>query len=201
MLRFGEYNKMLMEMPKIMKSWDPEELIDADKNRENYLELYKEQRKKLAFNLSANSNMYEWRDNFFVLDIEEELITYDMTYKLGSCIELGDFVWQSGVWINPVYNYIEGVAAKMFFEILLKRHHTILTDSIQTFDGKRFWERCIGKAFNKGLNVYYFDFLTKELEKIDNLHEWEMFKKKNKDIWGKTDRHKMKRMLITDKLL
>lgn len=202
MMSFKEYQEFLTEMPKLIKSWDPIELIDPERNKDNYLDLLREKRKTKLFDLTDVATMYEWKDNFFVLDTSIEQITYDMTFKLGDEPNIGGkFVWQTGVWINPVHQYIEGVAAKMFFEVLLKRHETIITDSIQTFDGKRFWERNIGKAFVKGLNVYYYDFQTKELAKIENAIHWETFKKTHKDIWGKTDRHKMKKMVITNKTL
>jgi hypothetical protein len=135
------------------------------------------------------------------LDTQLEQITYDMTFEKRNHHKLGEYVWQSGVWVKEGYSYLDGLARKIFFDFLLKDNQVILTDSVQSWDGKRFWMNCIGRAFDKGLNVYYFDFKTEELIKIKDKQTWEAFKNEHKDIWGKTDRHKMKRMIITSKTL
>ena len=82
----------------------------------------------------------------------------------------------------------------------MSKFGTILTDSEQTWDGKRFWGRRISEAFDKGLNVYLYDFSNHKIINIeDNTHfrQAELIH----DIWGTTNKHKMKRMVISNKEL
>lgn len=199
--------KELFESPTIIPDLDdPDELDLFDKTKNQLLYKHfiskKYQYKKKLFDLTENASVYQFKTQFFCLDTELEKVTYFMSYGVNNNKKLGQFVWQSMVWTDlKVHSrYLVGVASKVFFEYLLPKFHVILTDSQQTWKGRRFWEISIGAALDKKLNVYFFDFLNNnliELQNFDDLYDYQ----KKYDIWGLTKSHEMRRMVISDKKL
>lgn len=191
----------LFEMPKDIEDLDSHDLNNSLKNGEFYLDcLRKTYAKKIKlFDLTDYSTMYQFKTEFFVLDSHRKKVTYFMKYKVDNNGTLGQFVWQSLVWGNiDVQNeYLSGIPKKIFFDYLLSKFHTIITDSEQTWHGKRFWQARISDAFKMNLNVYFFDFdgrIFKKLEKYEDLERYQ----NEYDIWGPSDKHEMKRMVISD---
>ena len=124
-----------------------------------------------------------------------------MEFKVNEQPTLGQFVWQTSVWRGNSA-LISHLPTEMFFEYLVKTYHTVLTDSKQSWDGKRFWLDRIDNAFDRGINVYFFDFSTSNLTKIETKTDWLQFYKINQNkIWGKANLHQMKRMVISNLLL
>jgi hypothetical protein len=201
MSSFSEYVEVLNEMPKLIGHWSPVELEDKNSNKEFYLEMKRDRHKKLIFKINEHASMYKSGGNYFCLDDKIQQITYNMIYKVDNKKQLGgQYVWQSAVWASPDELYLDGIPAKMLFEYLLPVFKTIVTDSEQSFDGKRFWEKCISKAFAKELNIYFFDFQTKELIEMKSPEHWKDFKQTS-NIWGETNKHLMKRMVISSKVI
>jgi hypothetical protein len=191
----------LFEEPLNIEDIDYFYLNDYDKNKEAYRKLNNDKYKAFVKQLADQADLFKKDTKYFCLDRKLERITYYVRYKVNRNKTLGDFVWQSLVWADPVSEkYLQNLPADVFFDIILPKTDTIITDSEQTFHGKRFWQRRISDAFNKKLNVYFYDFKYNKLIKIEN--EVEFFHiQKTEEIWGPSNLHKMKRIVISTKEL
>lgn len=187
-------------MPIILQNWVAADLEDLESNKYFYHELKRDKYKKLIYKIDDYVSMYKSSGMFYCLDDKLQKITYRMTYKTDKNKQLNQYAWQSTVWSMGGLEYLDGLPAKMLFDFLLPICKVVVMDSAQSFDGKRFWLNCIRKAFDKKLNVYYFDVGNKELIKMEDFNFWLKFSD-TKDIWGITNAHSMKRMLITPKEL
>lgn len=190
------------EMPKDIEDIDWFFLNNRHKNREFYKVCVGKdyQYKKKLFAINEYASVYQHKSEFFCLDKELKKVTYYMKYQVDTKPKIGQYVWQSLVWADPEAqgSYISGIAKKMFFEYLLPKFHVITTDSEQSWRGKRFWQIRIGDALRMGLNVYFYDFQSKELVKLQKYDDLQDYQEKY-DIWGETDKHLLKRMVITNK--
>jgi hypothetical protein len=201
MLGYTEFTKeILNEMPKRIGNWSPQELLDHNNNKEIYLELKRDKFKELVFKVDEYSNMFRAKGIYFILDDKIQQVTYKMTFKTDRNKLLGNYVWQSTVWSQGGISYLKGLPTKMIFDYLLKKYEVVVTDSEQSFDGERFWRNIIQEAFTKNINVYYYNFLSKELIKMKDFYDWWNFQTHN-DVWGDNKQHELKRMLITTKEL
>jgi hypothetical protein len=194
----------LFETPQTIADLDdPKELdlLILSKNKALY-EMFmgkKYQFKKLLFSLTYYAEVYQLKSEFFCLDHNLGKVTYYMRYKVDSNKVLnGQYVWQSLVWTDPKVHadYLIGVASKIFWEYLFNKFNVIVTDSEQTWKGRRFWEYRIGEALKKNLFVYFFNFQTKELVPLTDFDELYDYQEKY-DIWGLTKSHQLKRMVIS----
>lgn len=189
---------ILTEMPRDIPPIDWHYLNNDERNNAQYIEFSKDPYKKVVDRLTDSAIVYKRGSQYFCLDIEHKRITYYMKYEVGNNGKIGQYVWQSLVWINPSAVYIEHYPQKVFFQYLLPKFHSILTDSEQTFDGKRFWTYRIRDALKMNLNVYFYDFDKHNIIPIHNMNEF--IKIQNLyDIWGNTNRHELKRILISSK--
>lgn len=192
----------LYESPMNIPDIDWHDLNIDEKNAKLYKDLIRKkyQRKIKILQLTDYAVVYQYKTEYFCLDSNAKRVTYYMKYQVGNNGVLYNYVWQSLVWIDPKYHYdyLDKIPAKIFFEYLLPKYHTIITDSEQTWYGKRFWQYRIIDALKKGLNVYFFDFDTKKLKQLHVYDELSNYQAEY-DIWGETNIHKMKRMVITDR--
>lgn len=191
---------LLQEMPKDVEPLDYHSLNDPLENEILYLKLMKDKYKKHLFQVFDKADIYQLGSQYFCLDTRLECVSYFMKYKVNTVGKMGQCVWQSLVWTYPPASYISGIPQKMFFEYLLPKFGTIMTDSEQTWDGRRFWRLRLVEAFEKQLNVYFYDFSNHNIEKIDDYKHFTDCDKR-RGIWGPFDSHKMKRMVISNKNL
>jgi hypothetical protein len=92
-------------------------------------------------------------------------------------------VQQMQVWHDKTVSNIK-IAKEVFFNHLLKAHHTIVTDFSNTKDGEIFWKNRIKDAFNLGLNVYFADTnSSNEFLKIKNENDFQELLA-NDSPWG-----------------
>jgi hypothetical protein len=187
-------------MPQTIGLYKPEELEDFEQNHELYRQLSFNPNKQLLNSITTSCNVYVSNKTIFCLDTELEMVTYEMQFKTNSNPVIGDFVWQTSVWRGAAN--IVHLPTEIFFDYLIVKYQTIITDSKQSWDGKRFWLDRINDAFDRNLNVYYFDFSQNKLQRIDSKKEWIPFYKEHQsEIWGKSDLAQMKRMVISNKEL
>ncbi len=146
--------------------------------------------------------LYELPLAYAVINHKDEnipRISYYMefTFKFYSLLKR-KAVSQIKVWSDTLDNITVNVAKIIFFNELLEHYDTIITDSMQTPDGQRFWNRRITDAFSLGYYVYYVCFSNKEKEilLIDNMSEFEKIKN-DKTIWGDNASNMTKRIVIT----
>lgn len=191
---------ILIETPMDIDDIDGHFLNDVQQNRDFYRVLVGKKWKKSIETLSPNAIVYKDRSQYFCLDRELKLVTYYMTYEVNNNSKIGDYVWQSLVWTNDTVPYIRYYPQKIFFKDLLPKFGTIMTDSKQTWNGKRFWRYRIQDAFNMNLNVYFYNFDGHVIVKMNDMNDFRQAQS-NYDIWGGTNKHLMKRMLLTTKEL
>ena len=102
-------------------------------------------------------------------------------------------VTQIALWKDRNYTFVEHLTQKMFFEFILKRNKSVMSDSMQTNDGRIFWQRRVVEALIRGINVAFLDFKTQEMVTIEHASELEELFKKS---WGKRTFHKNYRWMI-----
>lgn len=204
MKSWNEFKQMLIEMPKNIPDLDWFELNDDETNALLYKKYsgFKYKWKKKVLRINDYATIYRHRSEFFCLDTNAHRITYYMSCSVSNNKMLGQFVWQSLVWVSDEYHriYLNNIASQIFFEQLLPQYHTIVTDSEQSWRGKSFWRMSIAEAFSFGLHVYFCDFSNGTLEKLNSFKDLDKFQSEY-DIWGETDKHMLRRMVITDKVL
>lgn len=196
--------KTLLESPLNIPDLDWHDLENPTENAKLYKNFISKeyQYKKAILKLTETAIIYQMKTELFCLDSERQQVTYYMKYSVDTNKILGQYVWQSLVWVDKElhYDYLKDIPAKIFFENLLTKFKTIITDSEQTWHGRRFWEYRIVDALKKNLNVYFFNFENKHIEKMFSFNQLYDFQKKY-DIWGNSPKHKMKRMVISNKNL
>lgn len=178
-----------------------DDLHDIDINRNLYHQLSSSPNKTLLKKVNKTCKIYVSDTTLFCLDDLFQLVTYEMKFSIGANKFIGVFVYDISVYRDHSA-LIAHLPTEMFFDYLLHNYHTVLMDSKHPWDGQRFWGDRINNAFERSLNVYYFDFSNNKLQKMNSISEWLKFFQMNTGrIWGKSDLHQMKRMIITDKVL
>jgi hypothetical protein len=194
---------ILVESPYSIPDLDWHDLNDPNKNKAGYAIFCgkKYQYKHKLMQLTENAAVYNQGTEYFCLDYESKRITYYMKNQVANKNFLGgNFAWQSMVWADPskTSKYLSGIPKKIFWEHLFKKYGTVVTDSEQTWHGRRFWEIRIAEALDNNINVYFCNFATKfikKLEKFDDLNEYQL----EYNIWGTQKGSDLKRMVITNK--
>jgi hypothetical protein len=102
---------------------------------------------------------------------------------------------QIGVWADPSNLVVAGLAKDIFWQILFK-HHDMISDSIQTQFGRKFWVNRLAEAFDAKLSVYSLKFTNGKIKdaklypNVDALHE--DFNK----LWGPKITDRSRRLMI-----
>lgn len=178
-----------------------DDLDEFSINRAQYTYLINLADKTVIKTFNENRILYFIDDKYFVLDTEQKKILYYLQYETSFSSKLGgSFLWQSLVWRDKKAKELNTLPHKLFFEKLLPKYKTVVTDGKQTLDGQRFWDYQIACAIENNLNIYYYNTKTKFLEKISSLIEFEKAIQKY-EIWGNTKLHEQKLMVITSKQL
>lgn len=188
--------ELLMEIPRDIGNIDWHFLNKVDQNKEFYKELAANKYKKVIEKLTPTATVYRIGSQYFCLDLDFKQVTYYMKFEVGNNGKIGSYVWQSLVWTNDSFEYTKHYPQKIFFRDLLPKFGNIITDSEQTWDGKRFWVYRIIDAFNMGLNVYFYDFGSHNIIKMNDMNDF-VQAQSTYDIWGVSNAHSMKRMIIT----
>lgn len=197
MISLKEY---LTEMPRLIPNLPSAYdfgLRNINKARyAEFLSLPKEE----YYKYDSNRIVYSSDNKFFCLDYLRKEVTYYMQYDVSYNKTLGSFLRQSLVWRSKYVDYNNTLPHEIFFNTLLPKYGTIATDGDQTDDGRRFWSYQIKYAFDKNLNVYYYNLATKGLIPIDNMMTFEEIKQKYK-IWGADKSRQKQLIVITNKKL
>lgn len=80
-------------------------------------------------------------------------IDYMIHYEAYKYPWIGRTVSQIMLWRRQGSLYTKGLTTRMFFEYLLPKYHCILSDRMQTEDGKKFWIDRMAEATTRGLRV------------------------------------------------
>jgi hypothetical protein len=193
-------DEILTEMPQKIDALKWHDLFNYEKNQKYYNVIRAEKYKKLYQKINDHVSIYQFKTEFICLDTKQKLITYFMKYKVANNGIIGSFVWQALVWRDKTSLYLSGIPQKIFFDYLLQKFGCVVTDSEQTWDGERFWGERIAEALDSRFYVYYYNFKTKELVEVKTISEFRNIEQKY-DIWGPSELHKMKRMIISTREL
>lgn len=171
-------------------------LDDINSNRSQTRELLK--KPKTPLRSIGDYTLYEFSRAFALIKNEPAEIAYIVRFQHSFVKLLGrSCVSQILVWRNNLVPETRDLATEIFFGHLLPNTKTIITDSYQTDDGKRFWENRIQDAFRLGLHVYYASLVpNREIVKISSIKEF-MDLKNDKNIWGDHQVNQAKKVIIT----
>jgi len=103
---------------------------------------------------------------------------------------------QVGVWSDPEFASPRRFAPHVFWEVLFKRHD-IISDSIQTNFGRRFWINRIGEAYSKNLCVYFLNLKGPKIAEVRRLRTIEDFNAMSTKVWGSEVKMRNIRLAIT----
>lgn len=150
--------------------------------------------------------LYEMPRSYILVNNKDPNAPF-MVYMMQYQVNFHNRAWgpaaqQVAVWRDPFEKISRGVTERIFFDYLLQNYHTVITDSMQTPDGERFWEYRIGDAFDRtGVYVYYVSFIApKEIIEIKNDQQLRDIAN-NKQIWGEAHANQARRIIITTKQL
>jgi hypothetical protein len=115
--------------------------------------------------------LYQYGDKIVLLDIVDKKVDYYVKIYQGKFKITGKYATQVEVW-RTKERAVYGVVKKVFFDYILKSHNTVLSDSLQTNEGRGLWVNLVSYAFEKNLNVYVVDLNTGTLTKINNDSEY-----------------------------
>ncbi len=87
-----------------------------------------------------------------------------------------------------------GLAKSVFFDYLLDRYGAIVCDYLHTEHGKRFWLDRLTEALQGGYEIFYGDYGTRNLTKIQNKRE--LMESDVAQCWGEDTKHEHRRMAI-----
>lgn len=193
---------IIIESPNIIGDYTPKILINSIQNHQKYIRLWNNAHKQVYKHIDDNATIYTLGNKIFCLNTKRQKITYYMEFKQSYSNIIGHHVQQLLLWSNGSNEYELHLPTTIFWEYLLPKYGSILTDSKQSWDGSRFWKRQINIALKSdGIYVYYVDFGTREVYEINDETDWEIFLDRGIDVWeiGKT--YEMRRMLISNKRL
>lgn len=145
--------------------------------------------------------LYELPRAFILVDHSDNKtpkLVYAMQFKVAFHKFIGrQCAQQIAVWRDPTSLATKGLARHVFTDYLLQNYKTVITDSVQTPDGQRFWDERIAESLNEGMYVYYVNLLpTREIVNIESVEQYKKIKN-SKEIWGDETKHQARRIIIT----
>jgi hypothetical protein len=175
-------------------------LDDDVHNRQFLAKLSNEKYTVLKLNgAPSHFELRDYKNQLALIDKDESKIRYYLKYNISHNKFLNKkAISQVKVWSDIGSSQIRNLPTSIFFNHLLPKTGTIITDSHQTDDGHRFWSRRIGDAFELGHKVTYVNMLApnKEKVKINNIAHYDKFSR-NKEIWGHKQKHQARRIVIS----
>lgn len=139
--------------------------------------------KDLAYNYVFSIDNQSQEMGYFI-----EYVTYKVGNNLGT-----EAVTQVGLWRNKRLISSNNLGTFIFFNYLLPHFNTIMSDTLQTESGMRFWHSRMEEAITKGLYCYGYDRMSNELTAItEDNYNWA-----TTHYWGKEDDYETKLILIS----
>jgi hypothetical protein len=194
--------EILVESPNIIGAYTPITLTNSIQNNQLYNKLLNNAHRKLYKILNDDTKIYTLGQKIFCLNHKRKKITYYMEFKKSYSNIIGNHVQQVFLWSLDNNDYELNLPTTIFWEYLLPKYGSILTDSKQSWDGRRFWKRQINRALHtSGVYVYYVDFGTREVYEINDEMDWEIFEDRGISVWDIGPKYEMRRILISNKRL
>lgn len=192
-----EKTKPLFEMPYLTTTEEDFFLPNQDYNRKQAHRLLATSYHVLEKNDLIVLGDYQNGDQgeIFLYRHDLDLITYFVRYEIKQVEPFGRCVTQVALWRSADPG-IEGVAKMVFETYLLQHFDAIISDSMQTRDGQRFWVGRMGVAAREGKSVGII--VNGEYHPYDrsmSLEDWIG----HHDAWGQDDSHEGKLFVITNR--
>lgn len=174
--------------------------LDLDRYQQGIKDYYKKNKSK--FKPTYTKNLLKSGDdhNGYYIFIKEDVIYYFVRYKSLSYSNLSNNRMMRQVLVQRFNSSTAsvGIPKIVFFDYLLPTFGTIVTDTEQTADGKRFWMSAVVEALNNPskYEVYIFDRsnVKNSVIKINSLEHFETFEN---TIWGDSEMFKYKLIAIS----
>jgi len=100
---------------------------------------------------------------------------------------------QVALWRTGHIAFIEGATKTLFFNVVLPRTGCVLSDRLQTEDGRRFWTARLRDALNLDFNIALANFDRHEVASVTTFRQvFEL----SAAAWGDAKTHQNKRWLI-----
>jgi hypothetical protein len=130
----------------------------------------------------------------------ERTILYFVRFKRINASGLQKLGRQVLVWRDKNSHKSVGFAHHVFFDILLKEFHSLITDTQQTSNGQRFWMFELDHAF-KNPEKYFVYFLDRRPShgKLLQMKSADDLSVHSKDIWGTSEGHLRTHAIISTK--
>lgn len=147
------------------------DLTDNDENQKAYDKISKSKKSHQIEKHNDSQYLYHFGDKVVLLNTVLRTVDYYVKIETGKFKITGKYVAQVEVWRSndrPVY----GVVEKVFFDHILKSHDTVLSDSLQTNDGKRLWTNLVSYAFDRGKFVYVVDLNNGVLKQVNDVNDY-----------------------------
>lgn len=166
--------KMMTEMPRLINTADFDSTLS---NRKTNIEIVKElklrtKRKKLFVHkgmpiyskgdLKGSGKIYQLKE-----ENGDVFITYYASVERVKGYKGLTGTTQTAVWRSHDTESRGGLTSKVFFDVLLPQRNVLISDSIQTLDGKRFWLDNMKEALARKHDVGVFDESKKLFEIFD----------------------------------
>jgi hypothetical protein len=192
----------LFETPKSILPTDFG-LNDEKENRKQTMRFLRDADRELVKSFAHDINLYEVGRQFCLIDETNNHLIYYMRWEEIFHKFVGHrAACQIAVWRDQNKPGYEETAREIFFDHLLPKYGVVITDALQTPDGRTFWIRRVGDAFRRNLNVYYLnlmqstDGVSRELIKIESVADFERLNKE-KDFWGETEKFRARKIIIS----
>lgn len=163
----------LYETPMLIGDHDFEptidgfDLSDIEENHQAYDKIINSKRTLQMEKHNDSQYLYSYGDKIVLLNINRKTVDYYVKLETGKFKITGKYITQVEVWRTedrPVQNVVQ----KVFFDHILKSHDTVLSDSLQTSNGRRLWVNIVDYALQRGLNVYVVNLNNGTLTHIPN---------------------------------
>lgn len=146
---------------------DGYDLTEPEENRQAFKKIINSKRTSQIEKHNDHQYLYGYGDKIVLLNVTRGTVDYYVKLEQGNFKLTGKYITQVEVWRSsnvPVH----GVVEKVFFDHILKSHDTVLSDSLQTNDGRRLWVNLVGYAFEKNKFVYVVDLNTGTIIPVKN---------------------------------
>jgi hypothetical protein len=198
-MKFSEMFPEVQELFEMPQNVYPTEfdLTTPTKNK-HFVDQFFATKKAVAIKQYGDYTLYEAPRAYALIDNDTKQVVYAVRFTLQNNTFIGhQCAQQVMVWRNTKVFETEGLAKEIFFNSLLQHYKVMITDSMQTEDGQRFWDKRILEALRMGLNVYYISLIPpREITKINNDREYQALAS-SKEIWGNDNKHQARRLVIS----
>lgn len=163
-------------------------------NHEQFLKINKSLRTKVLETISGGT-LVRYGQNYYLLNPSFERVSFFSFIETKKFRLLGRYVTQVGVWRHDTAP-ATGVAKHVFFKYLLPMFGTIISDTDQTMEGRRFWSDRIVDALRNKFYVYAYFVSANKLVSLK--YESDYAKIVNR-VYGDAKKYQLIRLVISNK--